>query len=153
MYRYPCASGYTDERIADAGPPHTRAHVLRPSVYRLCARALVCVCDRGPRIRADTCERPSVGVDCGWLGAQAFQHTSAFNANIGAWNTASVSNLKAVCAALSGLASAPPRRHALNGSTMRHGPLCVVCGGGADARAHVCVRRRVGTRMRGRPRA
>jgi hypothetical protein len=31
MYLYPCASSYTDERIADAGPPHTRAHVLRPS--------------------------------------------------------------------------------------------------------------------------
>jgi hypothetical protein len=28
------AASYTDERIADAGPPHTRAHVLR-----LCARA------------------------------------------------------------------------------------------------------------------
>jgi hypothetical protein len=41
MYLYPCAAGYTDERIADAGPPHTRAHVLRPSA----------------RIRADTCER------------------------------------------------------------------------------------------------
>jgi hypothetical protein len=36
MYLHPCASGYTDERIAGAGPPHTRAHVLRP-----CARARV----------------------------------------------------------------------------------------------------------------
>ncbi len=33
MHLHPCASGYTDEPIADAGPPHTRAHVLRP-----CAR-------------------------------------------------------------------------------------------------------------------
>jgi hypothetical protein len=36
MYLYPCVAGYMDERIADAGPPHTRAYVLRP-----CARARV----------------------------------------------------------------------------------------------------------------
>jgi surface protein len=38
----------------------------------------------------------SVGVDRGWLGSQAFKSASAFNANIGAWNTASVSNMFAV---------------------------------------------------------
>ncbi len=32
MYLYPCAPGYTDEWIADAGPPHARAHVLHPCV-------------------------------------------------------------------------------------------------------------------------
>ncbi len=48
------------------------------------------------RIRADTCERLPAGVDRGWLGAQAFYSAAAFNANIGAWNTASVSNMYAV---------------------------------------------------------
>jgi hypothetical protein len=32
------------------------------------------------------------------LGLQAFQGALAFNANIGAWNTASVSTLSWVCA-------------------------------------------------------
>jgi hypothetical protein len=49
MYLYPCAAGYTDARIADAGPPHTRIYVVRP-----CARACVRV---RLGIRADTCER------------------------------------------------------------------------------------------------
>jgi hypothetical protein len=43
MYLYPCASGHTDERIADAGPPHTRADVLLPS-----ARAGECACEWAP---------------------------------------------------------------------------------------------------------
>jgi hypothetical protein len=34
-----------------------------------------------------------------WLGSQAFYGTSAFNANIGAWNTAAVSTMQGVCAA------------------------------------------------------
>jgi hypothetical protein len=41
MYLHPCASGYPDERIAEAGPPHTCVHVLRP-----CARA--CAWDWAP---------------------------------------------------------------------------------------------------------
>ncbi len=43
-----------------------------------------------------------IGVDRGWLGSQAFQYAYAFNANIGAWNTASLTMLSSVCAALSG---------------------------------------------------
>jgi hypothetical protein len=34
---------------------------------------------------------PSVGVECVWLGSQAFQSASAFNANIGSWNVLRVS--------------------------------------------------------------
>ncbi len=34
------------------------------------------------------------------VGSQAFSYASAFNANIGAWNTAAVSNMAAVCAVL-----------------------------------------------------
>ncbi len=95
MCQYPCASGYLDERIADAGPLHTRAHLLRP-----CARARVCVCDWAPmhpreHMRALSRRRWTVL----WFGAQAFQGATAFNANIGAWNTASVTSLSYVCAA------------------------------------------------------
>ena len=68
----------------------------RPTCASVCARA--CAIGR-PRIRAETCERLPVGVDRGWLGGQAFQSASAFNANIGAWNTASVTTLFNVCAA------------------------------------------------------
>ena len=80
----------------------TRAPHVRP-----CARARACAiwC---PRIRADTCERLPAGVDRGWLGAQAFSSASAFNANIGAWNTAAVTTLSGVCAAF-GPGGAPPR--------------------------------------------
>ena len=73
---------------------------------RACARVRVRF--GGHAVRAETCERLPVGVDRGWLGAQAFRSASAFNADIGAWNTASVSNLIAVCAAF-GPGGAPPR--------------------------------------------
>ena len=42
------------------------------------------------------------------VGSQAFQSASAFNANIGAWNTARVTTLESVCAAF-GPGGAPPR--------------------------------------------
>ncbi len=40
-----------------------------------------------------------VGVECVEFGLQAFFKANAFNANIGAWNTASVIRLDLVCAA------------------------------------------------------
>jgi TPR repeat protein len=43
-------------------------------------------------------------------GSQAFSSTSAFNANIGGWNTASVSNMKGVCELRPlGIAAAQPK--------------------------------------------
>ena len=63
---------------------------------------------RRPRIRAETCERLPVGVDRGWLGAQAFLLATAFNADIGAWNVAAVTTLTQVCAAF-GPGGAPLR--------------------------------------------
>ena len=44
-------------------------------------------------------------VDRGWLGVQAFASASAFNANIGAWNTARVTTLYPVGAAFSARAA------------------------------------------------
>ena len=66
----------------------------------------------------------SAGVDdCVRLGSQAFSGAEAFNADIGAWNTASVTTLYDVCAAFR-------PADALGRSSMRHG-------GTADARARV----------------
>ena len=136
---------YADERIADAGPPHTRARVLRPSA-RARARAI-----GRPRIRADACERLPAGVDRGWLGAQAFRSAAAFNANIGAWNTARVTTLSYVCAALSGPGGAPPqagrarrgRRCGAGRRARRDGRCARACAqtcGRAHARVPTCVR-------------
>ncbi len=131
MYLYPCASGYPDERIADAGPPHTRAHVLRP-----CASA--CAIGR-PRMRARSVQARSVAVDRGWLGAQAFQYASAFNADIGAWNTASITLLANVCAAFPARAARHRRRDVLGGTSMRRGQWCAAATTmPARARAQPC---------------
>ncbi len=73
----------------DARAQRRRAHVLR-------SRAWVC----GFGLRAETCEPFASAVHRVLLGAQAFYSASAFNANIGAWNTASVASLSYVCAAL-----------------------------------------------------
>jgi hypothetical protein len=115
--------------------------VLRPSA-RARARAI-----GRARIRADACERLPAGVDRGWLGAQAFSSAAAFNANIGAWNTASVTTLYQVCAAFSARAARHRRRDARGGVV---DAARAVVRGTADARA--CARRRVGARMRGCPR-
>ncbi len=78
---------------------------------------------------------PPVWTACGF-GAQAFRSASAFNANIGAWNTAAVTTLSYVCAA-----AGPGGAH--NGGCARPGldaTRPVVRGGTADvrARAHMC---------------
>ncbi len=84
---------------------------VRPSVR---ARARVCVRGRA-RIRAEhastSCRRRLRVV-----GFQAFQSASAFIANIGAWNTASVTDLTTVCAV-----SARSAADALGRSSMRRG--------------------------------
>ena len=81
------------EPITDAGWHHIRSHVC----VLVCAPARACVFGR-TRMRRKAQAR-SVGVDCVRLGSQAFSSASAFNANIGAWNTASVTSLISVCAA------------------------------------------------------
>jgi hypothetical protein len=76
----------------------------------------------------------SVGVDRVRLGSQAFYAASAFNADIGAWNTARVTTLLAVCAAFPARAARKHRRDTLGGSSVRR---AVVRGGTADERARV----------------
>ncbi len=107
---------------------------------RMCAPALAGSCC-GLGLKPETLNRashcPSVWTACGF-GAQAFQGASAFNADIGVWNTASVSNMAYVCAA-------PGPGGAHYGGRARPGfdaARPVVCGGTADvrARAHTCRR-------------
>ena len=107
---------------------------------RLCAHALAGSCC-GLGLKPETLNRaspcPSAWTACGF-GAQAFYSASAFNANIGAWNTARVANMYSVCAA-----SGPAARHRRRRGRARPGfdaALPVVRGGTADARAraHTC---------------
>ncbi len=81
------------------------------------------------------CEHLPPAVELVLLGSQAFYHASAFNANIGAWNTVSVTSLSAVCAAFG-------RRRATAAGALGRGSARRGTGGDgtADARAHVCVR-------------
>ena len=85
------------------------------------------------RNRASPC--PSAWTACGF-GAQAFNSASAFNANIGAWNTAAVNTLYGVCAAPG--PAARTMADALGRGFDAARP--VVRGGTADARAraHTC---------------
>jgi surface protein len=62
------------------------------------ARASVCAWAR-PHPRQRMRALPAAAERRG-LGSQAFYLASAFKANIGAWNTASVTDLSNVCAAL-----------------------------------------------------
>jgi hypothetical protein len=79
-----------EDRITDACCAIVRAHV--------CAHVRARVCGRAPTHPRRHMRAPSVGVDRGWLGSQAFYSAYAFNANIGAWNTAAVTTLNQVCA-------------------------------------------------------
>ncbi len=54
-----------------------------------------------------------------WLGSQAFRYATAFNANIGAWNAASVSNMYYVCAASGRRRTTAGAWDALGRSSMR----------------------------------
>ncbi len=100
-----------------------RARLAHAPTCCVRARARACVCDWAPTNPRRNVPALSVGVDCVRLGSQAFQSASAFNANIGAWNTASVTSLSGVWAAFFGPGGAPPRWDALGGSSKRHGPL------------------------------
>ena len=74
----------------------------------MCSRGCMCACsaNHAPQSTGGhtcTCiryERMETIHRCGpnVVGPQAFNGASAFNANIGAWNTASVTTLSSVCA-------------------------------------------------------
>jgi hypothetical protein len=71
---------------------HARAEARVRARGRVCARARPHLRRRVRALHAAAERRV--------LGSQAFSLASAFNANIGAWNTASVTRLSFVCAAL-----------------------------------------------------
>ncbi len=90
--RTPCPvrlSSYA--RIAEADMRHVRAQA------RVRARARVCAWAR-PHPRQRVRALPAAA-ERRVLGSQAFDSASAFNANIGAWNSARVTDLSRVCAA------------------------------------------------------
>ncbi len=115
-------------------------HVAAPPRMRPCAaseRARECVCDWALAHPRRHVRAPSGGVDRGWLGSQAFMNALAFDANIGAWNTASVSNMADVCAAVSARAARHRGRDALGGVV--GAAWAGVRGGTAEARARARV--------------
>jgi hypothetical protein len=113
---------------------HRRAHV-GADVH---VRAGACAYGR-PRIRAANVRARSVGVDRVRLGSQAFNMASAFNANIGVWNTAAVTSMAYVCAAFGRRRATASVPDALGRSSMRRGRC---------ARRHRrCARARVRTRI------
>jgi surface protein len=63
-----------------------------------CARACVCVWVWAHPYPRRNVRALSVGVDGVWLGSQAFSQATAFNVNIGSWNTASVTAMLATLA-------------------------------------------------------
>ncbi len=141
---------------------HAYAYIIHLSVYMRIGRRYVCVhqcamvMDRlcahasagsccGLGLKPETLRRaspcPSASTACGF-GAQAFQGASAFNANIGAWNTAAVTTLSGVRAAPGH--AARTMAAALGRASMRRGRLCAAA---PPMRAR--VRTRAGTRLRG----
>jgi hypothetical protein len=115
-------------------------HQCAIGMDRLCAHALAgSCCGLGLRPETLNCASPclSAWTACGF-GAQAFNSASAFNANIGAWNTAAVVSLFLVCAAPG--PAARTMADALGRGFDAARP--VVCGG-------TRVRTRAGTRLHG----
>ncbi len=126
------------------GRRYVCVHQCAMGMDRLCAHALAgSCCGLGPKPetlgRASPC--PSAWTACG-VGAQAFGGASAFNANIGAWNTASVTTLASVCAAPG--PAARTMADALGRAAVRRGRLCAAA---PPMRAR--VRTHAGTRLRG----
>jgi hypothetical protein len=123
--------------------PHTCAHVLRPCA-RACVRVRLGGHASGPTHasafrRHGPREVRLAGVPVG-LGVQREHRRVEHRLSVE----------HAVCMGrLFGPGGAPPRRDALGGSSMRRGPLCAAA---PPMRSGACVRRRVGTRMRGCPR-
>ena len=91
----------------------------------------------------------SVGVDRLRLGLQAFQSASAFNADIGAWNIASVTSLGSVCASFG--RQRAPRRMLTGCARSVFDAARLLCAAASPMRTRTCVHTLVGTRLRGCP--
>ena len=89
LYIHIHAYSYMEDRITDACLPHSRADVSARIYMRVGLGA-----QASAQQRASTFRRRGLRV-----GRQVFLQASAFNANIGTWNTARVTKLWAVCAA------------------------------------------------------
>jgi hypothetical protein len=126
------------------GRGYVCVHQCAMGMDRLCAHALAGSCC-GLGLKPETLNRaspcPSAWTVCGF-GAQAFHQASAFNANIGAWNTAAVPTLYQVCAAPG--PAARTMADALGRASVRRGRLCAAA---PPMRAR--VRTRAGPRLRG----
>ncbi len=120
-----------------------RARTADARTCRAHARACGCAFGRA-RNRAEPCKPfPSAWTACGF-GSQAFYQASAFNADIGAWSTASVRTLTNVCAA-----PGPVARHCRRPRTRSAGPRCGAAGCAQRHRRRARARARAGTRLRG----
>jgi hypothetical protein len=80
----------------------TRVRVLTIPGVRPCkrVRAHVCSCVGAPA-STPSAQVIRAAVDRRVVGSQAFSSATAFNANIGAWNTARMTDLTRVCTELS----------------------------------------------------
>jgi hypothetical protein len=151
IYIYVCACVLHDYTYIIHLSVHVRTgrgyvcvHQCAMVMDRLCARALAGSCC-GLGLQPETVNRaspcPSAWTACGF-GAQAFGSASAFNANIGGWNTAAVTTLSGVCAAPG--PAARTMADALGRASVRRGPLCAAA---PPMRAR--VRTFAGPRLRG----
>ncbi len=96
----------------------------------------MCVCYACAHVSAPTSRALSLGVDRVRFGSQAFNTASVFNANIGAWNTARVTDFSMVCADFGRRRAPRPMRSA----GVRCGA-AVVRSGIADARKYCMYHR------------
>jgi surface protein len=112
--------------------PRRTLHHIRA---RVCASMRACVCAHG------VCERTRIRTECTStsrrrrpraVDSQAFVSATAFNANIGAWNTARVTSFSTVCAVSAGACSPADALGRSVGVCMR-GCAC------QDVRARMCV--------------
>jgi hypothetical protein len=122
------------------GQRYVCVHQCAMVMDRLCAHGLEGSCcglglQPETRNRASLC--PSAWTACGF-GAQAFNSASAFNANIGAWNTVRVTTLVNVCAAPG--PAARTTADALGRASMRNGRLCAAAPPMRARVAHTCRR-------------
>jgi hypothetical protein len=106
---------YIRYKYVSLGPCiYPRLRVSTRVSTRVSWRMCVSVC-LGAHVTALHLRAPRAAVDLRVLGSQAFLGAKAFNANIGAWNTASVSNMFWVCAVfhtdIHMCAQACPRAH------------------------------------------